>query len=394
MAQREYDVFISFKESGEDKSKTEDYFIAKRLYEFLTEKGLAVFFSPVTLESLGKAQYSKMIDEALDTVEVLIAVGCSKQHLKTRWVEYEWGSFIEDIRSGAKPNAEVFVVFSDMDISEFPRALKRQQAFDAKDSSSFERLFGFLRNNEAILEKIKTKTSTEPQMSDRPTSEAMGKYNEYRVASLEELLEIGIDAQIVEDVTRKLDFEDYKNLTEEDEGTPDQWVEIWNNHPEFWRALLYKDEIVGYFLFVFVTKEDLEEIKKGSISDSDITNDRVINVSDFECQFGGNYLYFMDVVIQKEHRLRGAKMLFDAYINQLIYFAENGIYIEELCAIGYTKQGDALCRKIGMNFACSHAELNELYNVYNLELIPFPMDSYLTKKYPELRELYDGIEID
>jgi len=141
-----YDVFISFKNSDENGRKTIDSEIANKLYDFLTTKGLRVFFSNIELEFIGKSQYSKIINEALDSSRFLIAVGSSYKNLNSEWVNYEWDSFLNDIRSGIKPNAEVFVLFSRMKVSDLPRALRQQQAFDADEKDSLEKLYNFIKN--------------------------------------------------------------------------------------------------------------------------------------------------------------------------------------------------------------------------------------------------------
>ena len=141
-----YDVFISFKNSDENGRITRDSEIAKKLYDFLTDKGLSVFFSNEVLERLGKAQYTRVIDEALDSARILIAIGCSHDNLNSQWVRYEWESFINDVRSGIKSNAEIFVLYEGVRLSELPRALRQQQAFDAGEAVSYEKLYNFIRN--------------------------------------------------------------------------------------------------------------------------------------------------------------------------------------------------------------------------------------------------------
>ena len=49
-----YDIFISYKNSDENSQLTEDYSIASKLYDFLTEAGYKVFFS--------KALSQQMVD--------------------------------------------------------------------------------------------------------------------------------------------------------------------------------------------------------------------------------------------------------------------------------------------------------------------------------------------
>ena len=135
--EKKYDVFISFKNSDSDGNKTKDSIIAEQLYNYLTEKGLSVFFSNVELEFLGKAQYTRVIDNALESSQFLIAVGCSNENLDSQWVRYEWESFINDVRSGIKSNAEIFVLYQDMTINQLPRALRQHQAFNASEATSF-----------------------------------------------------------------------------------------------------------------------------------------------------------------------------------------------------------------------------------------------------------------
>jgi hypothetical protein len=144
-----YDVFISFKNSDAKGNKTTDSMLAERLYVFLTEKKLSVFFSNVELEKRGVAQYKKVIDEALDSSKILIAVGCNKENLESRWVEYEWSGFDGDILSGNKKEAEIFVFYQDMEINDLPRSLRHKQAFNAIEKNALEKLYNFIINSSA-----------------------------------------------------------------------------------------------------------------------------------------------------------------------------------------------------------------------------------------------------
>jgi len=81
-----YDVFISFKNLDEKGVPTPDAELANEVYNFLTSKGLSIFISTVTLESLGVSNYKKAIDEALDAASIMIAVGTSTENLNSEWV--------------------------------------------------------------------------------------------------------------------------------------------------------------------------------------------------------------------------------------------------------------------------------------------------------------------
>jgi transcriptional regulatory protein LevR len=82
------DVFIAFKNLDVKGAPTRDSEIARDVYEFLTSKGLEVFFSAVTLEDLGTSAYKKAIDKALESAAVLVAIGTSADHLNSDWVSW------------------------------------------------------------------------------------------------------------------------------------------------------------------------------------------------------------------------------------------------------------------------------------------------------------------
>ena len=90
-----YSVFISFKNTFDGKP-TVDADIAKKLYDTLTKKGVATFYSNDTIKNLGASEYKQVINDALDSSAVLILIGSRLEHIKkdtAQWVHYEWGNF-------------------------------------------------------------------------------------------------------------------------------------------------------------------------------------------------------------------------------------------------------------------------------------------------------------
>jgi len=83
-------------------AKREDYVSANRVYSHLTEHGYSVFFSDQTLPRMGNSDYRREIDRALEQAKHLIVVTSRKEYVESKWVEAEWGSFINEKRSGRK----------------------------------------------------------------------------------------------------------------------------------------------------------------------------------------------------------------------------------------------------------------------------------------------------
>ncbi|MCF6389376.1 toll/interleukin-1 receptor domain-containing protein [Mycobacterium sp. MBM] len=125
-------VFVSFKHTT-DGEITTDFTLASALFDELTSRGIATFFSPVTLAASARSDYSRAIDEALDNAKVLVAVGSSRENLEASWVRYEWESFLNDQRSGVKPDAMLYSLTQGCPTSELPRALRQHGNFDATE---------------------------------------------------------------------------------------------------------------------------------------------------------------------------------------------------------------------------------------------------------------------
>lgn len=145
----EYNLFLSFKNLGFDGMPTRDASLAKEVFDYLSANGLCVFSSSVSLEQLGVAGYKRAIDEALESAQVLVAVGTSLEHLDSQWVRYEWDSFFNDILSGRKPKGRVFSYVSGVNVNGLPRTLRQNQAI-VHQPGSLGLLYNFIANALAI----------------------------------------------------------------------------------------------------------------------------------------------------------------------------------------------------------------------------------------------------
>jgi hypothetical protein len=145
----EYDVFLAHKNLDGSGQPTRDSALAREVHDHLAGQGLRVFLSAVSLEQLGASAYKKAIDDALDSAQVLVAVGTSSEHLESQWVKYECESFFNDILSGRKPNARVFSYVSGVDINALPRTLRQNQTI-VHQHGACAQLYNFIVNALAV----------------------------------------------------------------------------------------------------------------------------------------------------------------------------------------------------------------------------------------------------
>ncbi len=121
-----FDIFISYKHTV-DGVETRDYTIASELYEKLTQLGYECFFSARTLANLGKANYSAVIDEALEQAKILVLVATTLDYIKSDYVAFEWSSFAEEIKIGNKPGGKIFTYLENIDVHKLPMSIKHTQ---------------------------------------------------------------------------------------------------------------------------------------------------------------------------------------------------------------------------------------------------------------------------
>ena len=134
------EVFISFKNTDAEGKATRDSELAREICTLLTDRGIGVFMSSVTLQQLGESDYAAAIDEAIDAAKVMVVVLCRAEYASAKWVKYEWRSFFSEMLEGRKPGGQLF---SYVDLKLVPVALRQRQSFQNKPGE-MARLHGFI----------------------------------------------------------------------------------------------------------------------------------------------------------------------------------------------------------------------------------------------------------
>lgn len=122
--EKKYDVFIS--------SKSEDYPIAEKVYDFLVANGLTVFLASTELRRIGEAEYSEAVDAAIDGSHHMVVVTTSLEYLNSKWVRYEWTTFANDLRSNYKEGNLLTILGPKIQLKDLPTALRHKQSFSIK----------------------------------------------------------------------------------------------------------------------------------------------------------------------------------------------------------------------------------------------------------------------
>lgn len=126
--ERPFDVFICYKETGEDAHRTIDSTLAKDIYYQLTEQGRRVFFARITLEDKAGVEYEPYIFAALHSAKVMLVVGTKPEYFNAVWVRNEWSRFLALMKQDRKKL--LIPCYRDMDPYDLPEQLSVLQSYD------------------------------------------------------------------------------------------------------------------------------------------------------------------------------------------------------------------------------------------------------------------------
>ena len=123
-----FDVFLCYKETGEDGQRTRDSLMAQEVYYELTEQGYRVFFARITLEDKAGTEYEPYIFAALNSAKVMVVIGTKPEHFNAVWVKNEWSRFLSMMK---KDRSKLLLpCYRGMDPYDLPEALSVLQSYD------------------------------------------------------------------------------------------------------------------------------------------------------------------------------------------------------------------------------------------------------------------------
>jgi|GEM_PF-3783847 len=164
--QIDYDVFISYKESG----KISDG--AKELAEKLRADGYKVFYGGDSLKNTTGSLYSVGIYTAIEKAKAFIIYMESKEQFESAWVQAEYGCFDRYIRRGQKDKRSLFVVYDKMLPKDLPSNFENDECIRYGEGSEYDRIKNHVQQ---IIDKSKQKREFE--FEETENGFVLRKYN-------------------------------------------------------------------------------------------------------------------------------------------------------------------------------------------------------------------------
>lgn len=240
-----YDVFICYKETAEDGSRTKDSTIAQDVYYQLTDAGYKVFFSRISLEDKLGQQYEPYIFAALNSAKVMVIIGTKQEYFNAIWVKNEWSRYLA--MSKKDKNKLLIPCYSNMDAYDLPEELSILQSQDMTKIGFIQDL---IRGIKKILSATAPKIDSQSQTSVNMPYLTPGVTQLLDRVSL--FLEDGNYEEAEEYCNRALDLEPrnaqayfYKLLVSLNLHNPDQIISLntpLNEYPDFQKAIRFADD--------------------------------------------------------------------------------------------------------------------------------------------------------
>lgn len=129
-------VFIS--------AASEDYPLARRVFEFLRQNGLSAFFSDVSLPERGNSRFCKEVDAMLERARHFVLVASSRRNASKPWVMHEWSFFLNEKIARRKVGNLLTLAAGDLKPKQLPASLRQFEVLPLTDDG-LDRALSYLR---------------------------------------------------------------------------------------------------------------------------------------------------------------------------------------------------------------------------------------------------------
>jgi len=173
----DYQVFISFKNTEEDKDRQ----IANKIYEHLKKHGLKVFFSDVTLAKDGIDNWNDEIyNNAIEVSKVFISVGTKRAYMEMKHTEGERRAFLTEKKYD---NSKVIYSYigGNMTHDNLPHELNSFECFQDKEENPLDRLLEKIQNH--LAKYLSTLNYTSIKNRKKEIEDYIFKYNNFDYAT-------------------------------------------------------------------------------------------------------------------------------------------------------------------------------------------------------------------
>ncbi len=208
-----------------------------------------------------------------------------------------------------------------------------------------------------------------------------------RMLKYQDLISLGYDSTSISLQLVENDYINFNGIGMENEGTAQQWEEYLQDNSETFQYLVNgSNKIVGDWSIVALNEDAFALATKGELLEADIDIDK----TEMICFPGIYHGYVLTFSILPEYRnMKNYNILIESFLVQLEEYADNGIFFKNWCINVFSKEVEALTKKLGFKYITDNKVFGK---IYTCDFIPLP-DLPVYKKHQRLVEMYEKTEL-
>lgn len=162
-SEQPYDIYISYRAKDDNGDKTAVSEIAEHLYNKLTSAGYRVFLSEAALKGKKRADCEPYIYSALNSANVMLALGTSYDDYNDVWVKNEWNRYLEI--AVKNKNKCLIPCYKDVDEYDIPKEFAGLKVCQLGNDDTFNNIMAEITN------VVKPESVNQPAPQTEPAEE-------------------------------------------------------------------------------------------------------------------------------------------------------------------------------------------------------------------------------
>ena len=189
-SEQPYDIYISYRAKDDNGDKTAVSEIAGHLYNKLTSAGYSVFLSEAALKGKKQSDCEPYIYSALNSANVMLALGTSYDDYNDVWVKNEWNRYLEIAEKNK--NKCLIPCYKDVDEYDIPKEFAGLKVCQLGNDDTFNNIMAEIAN--VVKPESVNQPAPEPEKAEPAEEIELEEIEMIEPVDINKLLDEGFSA--------------------------------------------------------------------------------------------------------------------------------------------------------------------------------------------------------
>lgn len=220
-SEQPYDIYISYRAKDDNGDKTAVSEIAGHLYNKLTSAGYRVFLSEAALKGKKRLECEPYIYSALNSANVMLALGTSYDDYNDVWVKNEWNRYLEIAEKNK--NKCLIPCYKDVDEYDIPKEFAGLKVCQLGNDDTFNNIMAEIAN--VVKPESVNQPAPEPEKAEPAEEIELEEIEIIEPVNINKLLDEGFSA-ISDKNWKKANKLFFQVLDEEPDNSKAYWGQL------------------------------------------------------------------------------------------------------------------------------------------------------------------------